>query len=63
MITRTPGTCGGRARVAGTRYTVALLEQWRLHPLTVADLREARGYANRHRDEIEADIEEEAEHG
>ena len=73
-IVRTPGICGGSARIAGTRIPVwTLYELWRMgasdqdvlsaYPsLSDAQLRAARDYVERHRDEIARDVhEQEAE--
>ena len=67
-IVKTPGICGGDARVRDTRLSVWGLEQWRrlgwsdakildAYPrLTPEDLRAAWAYAERHREEIDAAI-------
>lgn len=67
-ITKTPGVCGGRACVRGTRLTVWGLVEWRRlgksgawilanYPtLTRADLQAAWEYAADHPAEIEEDI-------
>ena len=67
-ITKTPGVCGGRACIHGTRIPVWVLYEWRRlgnsdewilagYPtLTLADLRAAWDYANNHRAEIDEDI-------
>lgn len=68
MIERTPGTCGGRARIAGTRIAVwiiimatrrgasekEMLEMW--PHLTAANLKEAQEYYSFHKEEIDRDI-------
>ena len=72
MIERTEGTCGGRARVAGTRIAVwiivlasrrapdsELLEMW--PHLTKGDLKDARAYYEAHKEEIDKDIAEQRE--
>ena len=70
-IEKTPGTCGGRARIAGHRIRVmdivALHEKGGLSPtqvveqyptITLADVYAALAYYHDHRDEIEADFED-----
>lgn len=69
-ITRTPGVCGGRACIAGTRITVWILESYRRHGwtdavlldayprLTPEDLVAAWQYVAGHIDEIDHDIKE-----
>lgn len=70
-IAKTPGTCGGRARIAGHRIRVmdivALHEQRGLSPaqvaeqypsITLADVYAALAYYLDHREEIEADFED-----
>lgn len=69
-IERTPGVCGGVARVAGTRIAVWMLEEMRrlgesdgeiLHSypnLSPRDLADAWSYADENREEIEAQIRE-----
>lgn len=69
-IEKTPGVCGGDARVRGTRHTVAGLVEWRRlglndfqilgrHPdLNSADLEAAWSYFDEHRGEIERAIRE-----
>ncbi|KYG06927.1 type III restriction endonuclease subunit R [Sorangium cellulosum] len=74
VIVRTPGVCGGSARVAGTRIPVWTLHAlWRAgasdeqvlaaYPaLSLDQLRATRDYVERHRDEIARDLrEQEAE--
>jgi uncharacterized protein (DUF433 family) len=72
-IVKTPGVCGGDARVKGTRISVWGLEEWRrlgwsdarildAYPqLKPEDLTAAWAYAGQHRDEIEAAIRENQE--
>ena len=70
-ITKTPGVCGGRACIAGTRIRVMdvvaqrevagltpeqILGVWET-PITLADVYAALAYALDHADEIAADIE------
>ncbi len=67
-IEHTPGTCGGRARIAGTRVTVWGLVEYRRNGLddgaileavpglTAAQLAAAWAYAGEHRAEIEGDL-------
>jgi uncharacterized protein (DUF433 family) len=67
-IIRTPGVCGGRARVFRTRIPVWLLVSYRQlgwsdeeflenYPqLSMTDLQNAWEYFETHREEIEADI-------
>jgi uncharacterized protein (DUF433 family) len=70
-IEKTPGTCGGRARIAGHRIRVmdivALHQKWGRSPdeivdvytsITLADVYAALAYFHDHREEIEADFEE-----
>ena len=69
-IVRTPDTCGGKPRIAGTRIQVkdvALMhERMGMTPaqivadyphLTLADIHAALAYYHDHRDQIEAEIE------
>ena len=71
-IEQTPGTCGGKPRIAGTRIKVSLVatlsERNRLTPheiveayphLTLAQVHGALAYYWAHRDEIEHEIREE----
>jgi uncharacterized protein (DUF433 family) len=71
MIVKTPGTCGGRARVAGTRIKVEHIYNWverqgltpaavvAEHPhLNLAQVHAALAYYWSHREEIESDIAE-----
>lgn len=72
-IVRTPGTCGGRARVDGTRIPVWILVQCHLscespeeimaaYPrLTPAALYDALSYYYDHKAEIDADLREHSE--
>lgn len=70
-IVKTPGTCGGRARIAGHRITVQNIviehEEKRRSPadivagypgITIADVHAALTYYHDHRDEIDAEIAE-----
>jgi uncharacterized protein (DUF433 family) len=70
-IEKTPGTCGGRARIAGHRIRVmdivAQHDHWKLSPaeiveayptITLADVYAALAYYHDHREEIEADFED-----
>ncbi len=71
-ITKTPGVCGGRACIDGTRIRVmdivVLLEKgmmpeaMRTHyssrPLTLAEVHSALAYYYDHRDELDGDFEE-----
>ena len=69
-IEKTPGTCGGRARIAGHRIRVmdivAQHEKWGRSPdeivdtypgISLADVHAALAYYHDHRDEIEAEFE------
>jgi uncharacterized protein (DUF433 family) len=71
MIVKTPGTCGGRARIAGTRIKVEHIYNWverqRMTPaevvkeyphLTMAQVHVALAYYWSHQDEIQRDIAE-----
>jgi uncharacterized protein (DUF433 family) len=72
-VVKTPGVCGGDARVRGTRITVYGLEEWRrlgwadqrildAYPqLNPEDLAAAWDYVNRHADEIHEAIRENQE--
>ncbi len=72
-IIKTPGVCGGDARIKGTRLTVWGLEEWRrlgwsdarildAYPqLKPVDLAMAWAYVEKHRDEIEEAIRENQE--
>jgi uncharacterized protein (DUF433 family) len=69
-IAKTPGVCGGQARIDGTRISVmdvVLLYKWGMkldemreyysdRPLTLAELHAALAYYYDHNDEIEAEI-------
>ncbi len=69
MIVKTPGTCGGRARIAGRRIPVSSIYRHfavGLSPedilghyegLALAEVYAAISYALTHRDEIAAEIE------
>jgi uncharacterized protein (DUF433 family) len=70
MIERTPGVCGGDARIRGTRIPVWLLVAYRkdgasdkelleMYPtLTLGDLSAAWWYYAEHHDEVEQSIRE-----
>jgi uncharacterized protein (DUF433 family) len=71
MIVKTPGTCGGRARIAGTRIKVEYVFNWverrgmspaqvvREYPhLTLAQVYAALAYYWSHQEEIQQDIAE-----
>ena len=71
-IEQTPGTCGGKPRIAGTRIKVSLVatlsERNRMTPdeiveayphLTLAQVHAALAYYWDHRDEIEQEIRDE----
>src|SRR5687767_448552 len=71
-IEQTPGTCGGKPRIAGTRIKVSLIatlsERNRMTPdeiveayphLTLAQVHSALAYYWEHRDEVEQEIREE----
>lgn len=73
-ITKTPGVCGGRACIAGHRIRVMDIVVWHerrgytpdeivdMFPgITLADVHAALAYYFDHREEIEADLREEAE--
>ena len=68
-IVRTPGTCGGRARIDGTRITVWLVVTWvvrgGLSPeefveqypgVTLAQVHDALSFYYDHQDEIHRDL-------
>jgi uncharacterized protein (DUF433 family) len=71
FIVKTPGTCGGRARVAGRRIPVSSVYRWFLNGFgpedilekyegaTLAEIYAAITYALANRDEIGAEIEHE----
>ena len=69
-IVVTPGTCGGKPRIAGNRITVQNIAIWHVHQgmtpeqivsdydgITLSDVFAALTYYHDHRDEIEAGIE------
>jgi uncharacterized protein (DUF433 family) len=69
MIVKTPGTCGGRARIAGTRIKVEHVYNWverqgktpaqvvaEYPHLTMAQVHAALAYYWSHQDEIQRDI-------
>jgi uncharacterized protein (DUF433 family) len=71
-IQQTPGTCGGKPRIAGTRIKVSLIatlsERNRMTPdeiveayphLTLAQIHAALAYYWAHRDEIEQELRKE----
>ena len=71
MIVKTPGTCGGRARIAGTRIKVEHVYNWverqgmtptqvvKEYPhLTMAQVHAALAYYWSHQEEIQGDIAE-----
>jgi uncharacterized protein (DUF433 family) len=71
MIVKTPGTCGGRARIAGTRIKVEHVYNWverqgmtpaqvvaEYPHLTMAQVHAALAYYWSHQDEIQRDIAE-----
>lgn len=72
-VDRSPGICGGRARISGTRIAVWLLESYRRlgassselldwYPsLCRTDLDAAWRYVAEHRDEVEVDLAEQDE--
>lgn len=71
-ITKTPGVCGGKACIAGTRIRVMdivvlheqgilpeqMLDHYSSRPLTPAEIHSALAYYYDHKDEIEASFEE-----
>ena len=70
-IEKTPGVCGGRARIAGHSIRVldivAMYDHWKKSPaeiveaypsITLADVYAALAYYHDHREEIEADFED-----
>jgi type III restriction enzyme len=69
-IVKTPGVCGGRARVAGTRIPVWVIIQWIgtglsidsvhgiLPSLSIDDIEDAMYYAKHNIEEITRDINE-----
>jgi uncharacterized protein (DUF433 family) len=71
-ISKTPGVCGGKACIAGTRIRVMdivvlhqggmaperMLEYFSSRPLTLAEVHSALAYYYDHKDEIEASFEE-----
>ena len=71
-IEKTPGTCGGKARIAGHRIRVMDIvvqhDNWKYSPeqivtevyptITLADVYAALAYYHDHREEIEASFEE-----
>lgn len=71
LIVKDPGTCGGRARIAGRRIPVSSIYRWFLRGLAPEDILEkyedvplaeiyaAVAYALANRDEIAAEIAEE----
>ena len=71
LIVKTPGTCGGRARLAGHRVPVSSVYRWFLNGLEpeaiaqryesvqLAEIYAAIAYALANRDEVMAEIAEE----
>jgi uncharacterized protein (DUF433 family) len=71
LIVSTPGTCGGRPRIAGTRISVAQIAVWdkqgfsskeiieEISYLTLAQVYAALSYYYANRDEIDAFLAEE----
>ena len=71
LIVKTPGTCGGRARVAGRRVPVSSIYRWFLRgrapedilekyeAVSLAEIYAAIAYALANREEIGAEIAEE----
>jgi uncharacterized protein (DUF433 family) len=71
LIVKTPGTCGGRARIAGRRIPVSSVYRWFLNGqapedilgkyegVSLAEIYAAITYALSNREEIAAEIEEE----
>jgi uncharacterized protein (DUF433 family) len=71
-ITKTPGVCGGKACIAGTRIRVMdivilheqgilpeqMFEHYSSRPLTPAEIHSALAYYYDHKDEIDASLEE-----
>jgi uncharacterized protein (DUF433 family) len=71
-ISKTPGVCGGKACIAGTRIRVMdivvlhqqgmppeeIIEHFSSRPLTLAEVHSALAYYYDHKDEIEASFEE-----
>lgn len=69
-ISKTPGVCGGKACIAGTRIRVMdivvllerglsperMLEHYSSRPLALAEVHSALAYYYDHKDEIEADL-------
>jgi uncharacterized protein (DUF433 family) len=71
-IVKTPGTCGGRPRIAGTRMRVQDVVMWHdggmsaeemveQFDLTLGQIHAALSYYYDHREEIERDIREDEE--
>lgn len=71
LIVKTPGTCGGRARVAGRRVPVSSIYRWFLRGrapedilekyegLSLAEIYAATAYALANREEIAAELADE----
>jgi uncharacterized protein (DUF433 family) len=71
LIVKTPGVCGGRARIAGRRVPVSSVYRWFLNGhapedilgkyegVSLAELYAAIAYALSNREEIAAEIQEE----
>lgn len=72
-VVKTPGTCGGKARIAGHRIRVQDIVLWNeegrspeeivgeFPQLSLADVHAALAYYFDHRDEIDAEIRADAE--
>ena len=72
LITRTPGVCGGRPQIAGTGVSVRRIVGWykmgqtpeetvdQYGHLSLAQVYAALAYYHANRDEIEADLAQEA---
>ena len=71
LIIKTPGTCGGRARIAGRRVPVSSVYRWFLNghapedilgkydAVSLAEIYAAIAYALSNREEMAGEIEEE----
>jgi len=71
LIIKTPGTCGGRARLAGRRIPVSSVYRWFLsgfgpedilkkyEGVTLAEIYAAIAYALANREEIASEVEQE----
>lgn len=71
-IVKTPGTCGGKPRIAGSRIKVSMIAEWHERAgmtvdeileqcphLTKAGIHSALAYYHDHREEIDAQIRQE----